>query len=139
MNKLIACAAILFLATSPPATAQMPDDEIDPVEVSSGMYRVLLENEQVRVVEYQVLPGEKDAWHTHPAKVSYVVSGGELRITTEDGQSFDVTEKAGSATWFEAVGKHRGENIGNTPVRIVFVEIKYAPLNREDILNYRRD
>jgi quercetin dioxygenase-like cupin family protein len=71
-------------------------------------------------------PGERDQWHTHPPKVSYVVTGGTLRITTEDGQSFLTDEKAGSATWMDALGRHFGENVGKTPVRIVLIEIKGA-------------
>ena len=43
-----------------------------------------LENENVRVLEYVLEPGERDQWHTHPAKVSYV-RGGELRIHLADG------------------------------------------------------
>ena len=39
--------------------------------------------------------------HAHTPKVSYVASGGTLRITTEDGQSFLTDEKAGSATWMD--------------------------------------
>ena len=139
MYKSILSAGILVSALSAGVSAQAPTEEIDPVVVSSGMYKVLLENEHVRVVEYEVLPGEKDNWHTHPAKVSYIVSGGSLRIHTETGETFDVEEEMGAATWFEAVGKHYGENVGETPVRIVFVEIKGANSGREDINKYRRD
>ena len=113
--------------------AESSDLEIDPVEVSSGNYKVLLENGFIRVVEFQVNPGEKDNWHTHPAKVSYVVSGGSLKITTEEGNSFVVEEEANSARWFDAVGKHYGENVGLTPVRIVFVEIKGIEEVKEDL------
>ena len=137
MHKSIISVIILLAALSAQLAAQ--EQEIDPAVVSSDMYKVLLENEHVRVVEYEVLPGQSDNWHTHPAKVSYVVSGGTLRITTETGDSFDVLEEAGSATWFEAVGRHRGENMGQKPVRIVFVEIKAADSRREDINRYRRD
>jgi quercetin dioxygenase-like cupin family protein len=119
--------------------AQTQSDEIDPVTVSANLYKVLFENEHVRVVEYEVPPGQKDNWHTHPAKVSYIVSGGTLKITTEAGESFIVEEEIGAASWFEAVGRHYGENIGKTPVRIVFVEIKNVDSAREDINKYRRD
>ena len=113
--------------------AESSDLEIDPVVVSSSKYKVLLENEFIRVVEYQVNPGEKDNWHTHPAKVSYVVNGGSLKITTEEGKSFVVEEEANSARWFGAVGKHYGENVGLTAVRIVFVEIKGIKGVKEDL------
>jgi len=139
MFKPFIFISLLFLFMSSVASAQMQTDEIDPVAVSPDMYKVLLENGQVRVVEYQVLPGQKDNWHTHPAKVSYILSGGTLRITPEQGEPFVVEEKTGTTSWFEAVGKHYGTNIGQTPVRIVFVEIKGAKSAREDIKKYRRD
>jgi quercetin dioxygenase-like cupin family protein len=100
--------------------------QIDAVSVSPDRFKVLLENPHVRVIEYVLLPGERDQWHTHPPKVSYVVSGGTLRITTEDGQSFLTNEKTGSATWMDTLGQHFGQNVGKTPVRIVLVEIKSA-------------
>ena len=130
---------IILLITPLFLSANTQIEEIDPVVVSPGLYKVLFENEYVRVVEYEIPAGQKDNWHTHPAKVSYIVSGGTLKITTEAGESFIVDEETGAASWFEAVGKHYGENVGSTPVRIVFVEIKKAGADREDINKYRRD
>ena len=99
---------------------------IDAVTASPDRFKVLLENQHVRVVEYVLLPGQRDQWHTHPPKVSYVVSGGTLRITTDDGQSFLSDEKMGSASWMDSLGKHFARNDGKTPVRIVLVEVKNA-------------
>ena len=120
-KKAVVVVALGIVAT---VAAQEPIDHIDPVTVSPGMYRVMLENEHVRVVRYQIEPGQKDEWHTHPAKVSYVVSGGTLRVTLADGASFVVDEKSDSAAWLGAVGKHYVENIGTDDVHIVLVEIK---------------
>jgi quercetin dioxygenase-like cupin family protein len=102
------------------------DSVIDALMASPDTFRLLLENDEVRVLEYQLLPGERDRWHTHPPKVSYVVSGGSLRITLKDGSSYDVTEKTGDAAWMDALGEHVAENTGSTPVRIVLVEVKLA-------------
>ena len=117
-------AVVALSSLSLPVFAQQPPRHIDPASILPDMYEVLLDNEHVRVVEYRIEPGEKDDWHTHPPKASYVVSGGTLRITLENGESFVVAETAGSAAWLGAVGLHFGENIGDTPVRIVFIEIK---------------
>jgi quercetin dioxygenase-like cupin family protein len=116
--------ASFLLVLSAVTAAQQPPDHIDPALVSPDKYTVLLENEHVRVLEYQILPGEKEAWHTHPPKVAYILSGGKLRITTEDGDSFVVEEDSDNVAWMNAVGRHFGENIGTTPIRIVLVEIK---------------
>ncbi len=123
-----ACAMAPFsaaVAETPPASPA-PANEIDFVAAAPDVARILLENDEVRVIEYNLAPGAKDNWHTHPAKVSYVVAGGDMRIHLADGTSFDVTEKDGDAAWSEALGKHYVENIGKTPIRIVLVEVKAA-------------
>lgn len=97
---------------------------IDPVAVSPNQFKILLENEHVRVVEYSLKPGEQDIAHTHPAKSSYVVSGGKLEVHLENGEAFIADEKAGTASWMNYLDKHYVENIGNTTVTIVFTEIK---------------
>lgn len=124
MIQSLYLAIILIVALSTSVFAQEQPDQVDPVTSSPEMYRVLLENEHVRVVRYQIEPGARDEWHTHPAKVSYVVSGGILRITMADGNSFVVDEHTDSASWLGAMGKHYGENIGTEAVRIILVEIK---------------
>ena len=120
-SKILFVIFILTLAAH--STAQQHPDHTDPTEVSPEKYTVLLENEHVRIVEYVINPGEKDAWHTHPPKAAYIVSGGKLRITPEGADSFVVQEESGNATWMGALGRHFGENVGTTPVRIVLVEI----------------
>jgi quercetin dioxygenase-like cupin family protein len=129
MLKFAFPSALVLLLLPLSAAGQAPAGpvtRIDAVAVSPDRFKVLLENPHVRVVEYVLLPGEHDQWHTHPPKVSYVVSGGTLRITTEDGKSFMTEEKAGSATWMDTLGRHFATNVGKTPVRIVLVEIKAA-------------
>ena len=105
--------------------------EIDPVTVSPDQFEVLVENDHVRVVRYDLDPGESDTWHTHPAKVSVVVSGGTLVITTADGEKFEVLEETGSASWMAPLGEHFATNIGDSPVQIVLVEVKSAAMSVE--------
>lgn len=138
MHSLKNLLTLTLLLISPYLLAAPQAEAIDPTEVSPNSYKVLLENEHVRVVEYQVLPGERDNWHTHPAKVSYILSGGALKITTAAGESFVVQEKAGAATWFGEVGKHYGENVGDTTVRIVFVEIKNIDAEQDDLERFKK-
>jgi len=101
----------------------------DALTASPANFKLLLENEHVRVLEYTLQPGDKDQTHTHPPKVSYVVSGGSIRITTENGASFLADESAGQAVWSEALGKHFVENVGETPVKLVLVEVKSAAVD----------
>jgi quercetin dioxygenase-like cupin family protein len=126
-NFSVALAAIVLLACN--ARAQSAAG-IDPVAVSPDKYKVLLDNEQVRVVEYSVKPGEKDNPHMDPPKVSYVLSGGTLRISPEGGTPFSSEEKTGDVVWMNSVPRHSVENTGATPVRIVLFEIKRVEFPR---------
>jgi len=137
MYKLVILINAILVMGSSYVVAQAQSPTIDPAVASPTMNTVLLENEYVRVIVYQINPGEKDDWHTHPAKVSYVISGGSLRITTKEGASFIVEEEANSASWFGTVGEHYGENVGKTPVRIVFVEIKGIDAGKENLEKYQ--
>lgn len=87
-----------------------------------------MENEYVRVLEYSLKPGQKDGQkdtpHTHPAKSSYVVSGGKLKVYLENGETIIADEETGTASWRDYVGKHYVENIGKTTVTIILTEIK---------------
>ena len=116
----------LLLLTLPLIAGSSAAAEVDAVASSPDKFKILLDNEHVRVVEYSLLPGERDDWHTHPPKVSYVVAGGKLRITTENGESFLADELSGTAAWMGSLGSHFAENIGTTPVRILLVEVKAA-------------
>jgi hypothetical protein len=55
----------LFACLAPHAWAQ------DAVHTDSDKYRVILENDCVRVLDYKDLPGEKTHPHRHPDFVLY--------------------------------------------------------------------
>ncbi len=136
ITKSISLIALLFLLiscsenpksneetaiVSPKDTTQI---NLDGVEESPENFKILLENEFVRIVEYSLKPGEKDNWHTHPPKSGYVVSGGKLKIYPENDEAFVSDERVGDTFWSGYAGKHHDENIGSTTVTIVLTEIK---------------
>ena len=111
----------------PLATARQEDKaqlNIDPVKISPDKFKIVMENEHVRVIQYSVKPGEKDNWHTHPPKSSYVIAGGRLKVFLENGETIIADEKTGTASWMDYVGKHYVENIGGTTVTILLTEVK---------------
>lgn len=130
LMRPIILAAMLTIAAVPVYAQSVGTTQkqtcIDPVSVSPDKYKVLLENEHVRVVEYSIRPGEQDQIHTHPPKASYTVEGGLLRIVFEDGASLIDTTNVGDASWSGERPKHFAANVGTTPVRIVLFEIKQA-------------
>src|SRR6478672_6552547 len=122
--KFIATAlAVAALSTPCHALACQQSTEIDPVSVSPEKYKVLLENDRVRVVDYSIKPGERDQPHTHPPKVSYVVTGGSLRITLRD-TSFIAADSTGEVAWKGVVPWHYATNVGNTNEHIILFEVK---------------
>ena len=95
----------------------------DPVKLSPQYYKVLLENEQVRVLEYRLKPGEKEPTHSHPAGVVYILGDSTLRSTLPDGQAVESSGKAGDVYWRTPL-THTLENIGNTEAHALAVELK---------------
>lgn len=97
----------------------------DPVKLSPNLYTVLLENDQVRVLEYHVKPGDKEPMHSHPSAVVYVFTDGKARAATPDGKTQIIESKAGETIWSEPV-THTWEYLGPGNGRVLIIELKNA-------------
>ncbi len=95
----------------------------DPLAVAPEMYRLLFENDRVRVMEVVFQPGQKIAAHSHPDHFVYVAEAGTLRLFKPDGSSSDAELQVGMVVWINAE-THWAENIGTTAVRLVVTELK---------------
>src|SRR5512134_1283168 len=95
----------------------------DPVKLSPQYYSVRFENGRVRVLEYRLKPGEKEAMHSHPQGVVYVLGDATFRTTLADGRSSTVPVKAGEVTWREFT-THAAENVGQTEAHALAIELK---------------
>ena len=95
----------------------------DPVKSSPQYYKVLLENDQVRVLEYRLKQGEKEITHSHPGGVVYVFNDSKVRSTFPDGKITESSGKAGDVYWRNPI-THALENIGSTEVHSLAVELK---------------
>ncbi len=100
----------------------MSPDSTDPVLTNPDAYRVVFENERVRVLEYHDRPGHRTTPHAHPDSVMYTLSSFRRRLHQGE-QHRDVDLPAGHVGWLPAQ-EHAGENIGDTETRVVFVELK---------------
>ncbi|WP_121255696.1 cupin domain-containing protein [Nocardioides ferulae] len=96
--------------------------DLDPVVTNPRHYRVVLENERVRVLEYTDQPGDQTTPHRHPDSVMYALSSFRRRLVSGETQR-EVTLEEGATTWLPAQ-EHHGENIGETPTHVLFVELK---------------
>lgn len=94
----------------------------DPVATDPELYRVVFENERVRVLEYRDQPGDATQRHGHPDSVMVTLAGFRRRLHGE-GREVDVELTAGQVRWLDAQ-EHAGTNIGDTPTHAIFVELK---------------
>jgi hypothetical protein len=95
---------------------------LDPVVTNPDSYKVVFENDQVWVLEYNDKPGHVTTPHEHPDSVMYTLSSFRRRLHSDKGQ-VDVEIATGTTAWLPAQ-KHAGENIGDSDTHVIFVELK---------------
>jgi hypothetical protein len=95
---------------------------LDPVISNPDQYKVVFENDRVRVLEYTDTPGVRTTPHGHPDSVMYTLSSFRRRLVSGD-EVREVELAAGSVGWLPAQ-VHHGENVGDSPTHVIFVELK---------------
>lgn len=115
MLRFSVISAVVALAG--PALAQ------DAVQTDADKYKVILENDCVRVLDYRDSPGGKTHQHKHPPFVLYALGPFKRMLTLPDGKVLRREFKAGDVMWSEEQ-THVGENVGLTPTHVVIVELK---------------
>lgn len=107
-------------------------EELDALIAAPKHHRLIFENESVRVLDTRVAMGETVPLHTHcwPSTL-YVVSwsnfvrrDGEGKLLVDSRASNSAP--AGSALWSGPLGPHTLENVGDSELRIISVELKSA-------------
>ncbi len=102
---------------SPLAIAQ------DPAKTDGDKYKVVLENERVRVLEYRDKPGDKTTMHQHPDFVLHALAPFKRKLTLPGGKVLMREFKPGDVMWSPAQ-QHIGENIGTTDTHVMIIELK---------------
>ena len=96
----------------------------DAIEVAPHVYKAVLDNDRVRVLEVTMKPGDKTEMHSHPPVVAYALNDGKYRFTHPGGgEPMEIEMKAGDSVYMDAV-EHATENIGSAEGRVVLVELK---------------
>ena len=98
----------------------------DAAKVNPRSYRVLLENDKLRVLEYRSRPGFGvcgQGKHSHPAHLTVAMTDAKVKVVTEDGTVITAEPKAGAVFWSPAE-THTTENISGRPMRAYLIEIK---------------
>ena len=122
MHSRTIFAMTIALLSPMPVTANAQD----PAVVNSKTIHVRFENDRVRVLEAMLPPGTKEQVHSHPANVIYVLEGGRFRNYAADGKVTDGTLKTGDVIYRDPL-THAAENIGDTPLHLILVELKTEP------------
>ena len=118
-SALTLAATLSTFAAAAPAATPAPD----PVAVNGKYIQVKFDNQRVRVFESDLKPGDKEARHGHPATVVYVIAGGTIRNHFDDGTVKEVEYKTGDTVYRDPL-VHWAENIGDTTLRVLIVELK---------------
>jgi len=95
----------------------------DPALAAKDVYKLVMENDRVRVFEVTFKPGQETVMHGHPDHVVYILADYTLDLRLPDGKSQEVPLKAGQTIWMGA-GPHAAKNIGKTEGRALVIELK---------------
>jgi hypothetical protein len=95
----------------------------DPMVTDPDKYKVIFENERVRVYDYSDKPGDKTMMHHHKDFVLYALGPFKRKIAFDDGKTAIREFKGGDIMW-SAEQSHIGENIGETNTHVLIVELK---------------
>jgi quercetin dioxygenase-like cupin family protein len=104
---------------------QLNDPSRDPVVTDGDKYKVVLENERVRVLEYRDSPGQRTSPHRHPDYVLCTLSAFKRKLTLSEGRTGIREFQPGQVVWSNAQS-HIGENIGETDTHVFIIELKTA-------------
>lgn len=107
----------------------------DPLQILPDNYRLVFQNDFLRVLHVHYVPLEKLPIHDHSAKPTvyvYLSDSGPVRFTHVESPSFSLVRRPLNAGAFRfspgRLEKHEVENLGNIPSDFLRVELARLPL-----------
>jgi len=120
--------------SAPQASNEWPwPDSLDALVAAPDHHRLLFENENVRVLEVRIGPGQFVPVHTHrwPC-VMYVKSAAHHIRRDQDGKIMYDTRDSGAPLpapqtirWLDPIPPHSVENVSDVEILLISVEIKH--------------
>jgi hypothetical protein len=138
-TKLLVVAVLTGLAASSGSVAAASDGsadrwwrpELDATVAARENHKILLENDEVRVLEVTVPPGTSERLHVHRyPSVIYVESSPHLIEHLQDGSARDLGTRAPGVRWLPVAQGHFMENVDSFPLRAIRIELKKARKQR---------
>ena len=117
-----------LLAALPALLAVTAADAQDATKIQPGRYKVLVDNDFVRVLDVTSRPGVGlcgSGRHSHPDHMVVALTPAKVRVKSPDGTSIEVENKVGDVFYAKAE-THETENIGGREVRALLIEFKPA-------------
>lgn len=119
------CRMILVERVHEGAAPAMPEGSQPPCyEVSGDVYKVLGENDVMRVIMGTWAPGKRDEWHSHPPLAAYAVTPTDGLLHYDGADSKPVKIDLGQVKLIAKPESHAFENAGKSECRILIVELK---------------
>src|SRR5258708_38767859 len=108
-------------------------DELDALVAAPAHHKLLFENERVRVLETVIAAGDRTPVHTHrwPSVLNIVSWSHFIRRDDKgnilvESKKVEALQNPSAFLWGAALPPHSLENIGETELRIIAVELKDA-------------
>lgn len=119
---------ILALALGLAASASGAGEEStqDPLALYPENYRVLLDNDRVRVLDFRLARGASERMHTHPAHLAVFLEEFTIRFTLPDGSTALREGRPHQISWSDGA-THASENVGPSDAHGILVELKEPP------------
>ena len=120
MTRLIISTLLLLIVSC----SGSKEKRLLPEEVSPDVYKVLLDNEDVKVLEVTFEPGQSDNMHDHYPVTFYLLQGGKAQVTLPDGTVNEGEFPTGFTGHNTEKVRHQVKNIGENSIKILLVERK---------------
>ena len=95
----------------------------DAVAVAPDVYKVVVENDRVRILEVRAKPGDKADMHSHPAAVAVFIAGTQARFRFPDGETREGELKSNEWRYLEPI-EHATEILGPGELHMLVIELK---------------
>ncbi len=108
-------------------------ESLDAMTAAPEHHRVLLENDRVRVLEAWIAAGETVPMHSHrwPSVIHVVSASDFVRYDPQghivmDSRTLPSRPKNGDILWSAPLQPHSIQNVGDTELRVIAIELKDA-------------
>ncbi len=118
---------LLLAATATTLQSQDVSNPLsDPAVAYPDNYKVLFEDEHVRVLDFKLAKGASEAFHRHPPNVAVFLGEFKIRFKLPDGKTAERNARPGDVAYSSEPVIHSPTNVGETDAHGILIELKQA-------------